>query len=40
MKTYVPPLICVEPLLGASAFMDASNEGYEIDQFDPDFIMS
>ena len=39
MKRYIPPMISEEKLLEEAAFLTASNESYEVDEFDPDFII-
>ncbi len=39
MKRYFPPEMTEEPVFPASVLLIASNEGYDVDEFDPDFLI-
>ncbi|MBR4809288.1 MAG: hypothetical protein IK031_03305 [Bacteroidales bacterium] len=37
-KTYISPAFCDEPMEASIGFLQQSNEGYDVDPFNPDFI--
>lgn len=39
MKRYLPPEISEEPLVPVSTLLTASNEGYDLDEFNPGFLV-